>query len=133
MYGSLLSATADCMPKRYEKCFCTAWTFFSEGIVFGCICFFLYLCKRSYLQSGLANFNKILTQGGGVEWLGPCLKWASSVARCGCCLWKTLFLQDYLSLSMNIKKLLQLKYTGLQHIIIILVWTYCLIINYIWR
>ena len=63
----------------------------------------------------------------GVKWIGHYRKWASSMAWCGRHLEKTLLQQvnmNKMNEYMNIKQLLQLECIALQHIIIILLWTY---------
>ena len=72
----------------------------------------------------------MLTQGGGVEWLGSYWKWASSVGRFCHHLGKTLYSEDYGLLSMNIKQLLQLECIALQNLSIILLWTYLFTVYY---
>ena len=48
------------------KNFITARKTFLEGIVFGCV--FFFLCLLSIFRTDL---NQIFTQGGGVDWLKP--------------------------------------------------------------
>ena len=84
--------------------------------------------------SRLNGSQQILSQGGGVEWLGLYGKSASCMALFGRHLGKTLFSQDYESLSMNSKQLLPLERTAFQHVSIILLCTYvlqCIIIKLI--
>ena len=45
--------------------------------------FFLKLCVCFILRFGCTDLSQIFTQGGEVEWLRHCWKWASSTTRFG--------------------------------------------------
>ena len=91
------------------------------GKILGRYCFWLRLffylifvnaLSLEWLSKTQPNFN--------TRWRRWMAQWALYASQCGHHLEKTLFSQDYESLSMNIKQLLQLKCIALQHISIIL-------------